>query len=234
MKTTAIIVAAGSGSRFNSETPKQFVDLAGKPVIVRCLDTFEATSYIDEIIIVASKNHLKTVNGIGLDYHISKISKVIIGGETRSESVRNGVNQVNSHTEVIVIHDAARPFVHVNEIEAVGRAASEAGAACLVSEMTDTIKEVSGGRIVSTLDRSRLRRALTPQAFKSAILREAFAQYFDAQATDESSIVEKLGVSVACVQGNSRNIKITSQEDIVVAKALLSTYSLQGLTGCLE
>lgn len=232
--TSTIIVAAGHGSRFGGDIPKQFVELGGMPVIARCMATFEATIPGNEIIVVASQSYLETVNRIGLDYRISQMSQVVEGGETRAQSVRNGFAAIDKRSKIVIIHDAARPFVHVNEIDAVVEAAETSGASCLVTEVTDTVKEVSENTIVGTVDRSRLRRALTPQAFRVGILRQALDGYFDPSATDECSIVERMGFPITCVEGSSRNIKITREEDLVVAEAMLAKYSNYGLIGCYE
>src|SRR4051812_47600829 len=136
----AIIVAAGSGSRFGANIPKQFAELGGKPVIARCLDTFEATSAINEIVVVASTLFIETVEAIGLDFRISKLSRVVEGAETRAGSVKNGFDAIDRGSGVVLVHDAARPFVHVSEIEEIVDAAQLLGAACLVGEVADTIK----------------------------------------------------------------------------------------------
>lgn len=220
---TAIIVAAGGGKRFGGNTPKQFLELAGKPLIIHTLERFEACSEIDEIILVLpsvqTANFYQTIE----KFEIKKLSRVVSGGATRAESVWNGVEAVNSEqAEIIAVHDGARPLVTVEEIGATIRKAEETGAACLVAPVTDTIKEISGDKILRTIDRSRLRRALTPQCFHYEILRRAFEQNkFGEDMTDESFMVEKSGVIVSLVEGSARNIKITHPEDFAIAEILL-------------
>ena len=220
---TAIIVAAGSGSRFGSDIPKQFLTIAGKPVLFHTLQQFEGTCQIHEIIAVVPPDWIEIVHKLSLEYLISGLGKVVAGGATRAESVRNGLEVVDPSTQIVVVHDGARPFVTVQEIDDTVAKADETGAACLVAEVTDTIKEVRENVIVGTVDRNKLRRALTPQAFRYDILQRAFANaHLGDNVTDECYLVEKLGVEIAAVEGSSRNIKITRPEDIRLAEIFLS------------
>lgn len=221
---TAIIVAAGSGTRFNSEKPKQFVDLNGKPVLAHTLERFQACNDVDAVVVVLAEEHQPYfVELLNENPQITKVSFVVLGGRTRAESVRNGLNGVDPATEVVLVHDGARPLVTVGEIERVIAKAKGTGAACLTAAVTDTIKQIDGDRIVGTVDRRELRRALTPQGFKLEILQKAFenADALDEPVSDESYLVEQLGVKVASVSGSSRNIKITHSEDLLIAEALL-------------
>jgi 2-C-methyl-D-erythritol 4-phosphate cytidylyltransferase len=221
----AIIVAAGSGTRFNSEQPKQFTPLLGKPVILHTLEKFEACFDIDEIVLVLSPSG--KVQFEALDHGISKLRAVAMGGETRAHSVKSGLDAANaSESDVVAVHDGARPLVTADEISRTIQAAAEVGAACLVSPVTDTIKEIVGERISKTIDRSRLVRALTPQAFRYAILEEAFAKAdLNERITDECYLVEQLEYKfeIAAVTGSIRNIKITHPDDITIAEALVSS-----------
>lgn len=214
---SAIIVAAGSGTRFGSDIPKQFVEILGRPLLVHTIEKFEACADIDEIVLVLSEDQISNFRS-----EISKLRRIVAGGSSRAESVRNGLAAVSQSMNVVAVHDGARPLVSVEEIGRTVRKAAETGAACLVAEVSDTIKHIEGGEIVRTVDRTKLRRALTPQAFKVEILRRAFDEFgADESATDECYLVEKLGVPIACVEGSSGNIKITRPEDILVAEALL-------------
>lgn len=219
----AIIVAAGNGTRFGAGVPKQFLEIGGKPVIVHALEKFENCAEIDEIILVLSAAEIDNFRRLAAEYKLSKLMKIVAGGDTRASSVLNGLNAVDAErAAVIAVHDGARPLVTVAEISAVIAKAQEAGAACLVAPVIDTIKEIDGGAIVGTVDRNRLRRALTPQAFRYEILRRAFAQSDLSAATDECFLVEKLGCRIAAVEGSARNIKITHREDLRVAEMFLS------------
>ncbi len=217
---TAIIVAAGSGFRFSSEIPKQFVEINGKPLIVYTLERFQQAASIDSIILVVAQDHLNYA--AQLTDGLAKVSKIVVGGKTRVESVANGLAAVPTETSVVAVHDGARPLVSIEEIDAVLEKASETGAACLVTEISDTIKTIRGDKIAATLDRGQLRRALTPQAFRFEVLRKAFENVeLDETVTDECYLVEKLGHPIAIVEGSPRNIKITRAEDLTLAEMML-------------
>lgn len=217
---TAIIVAAGSGERFRSEIPKQFLEINGKPVIVHTIERISAAPSIDSIVLVVAADRVAGFEGRRGEF--PKVISVAAGGASRAASVLNGLNAVPAGCEVVAVHDGARPLVSVDEIERVVAKAKESGAACLVAGVTDTIKSVRGGEIAATLDRDKLRRALTPQAFRTEILKRAFeAAELDGLVTDESYLVEKLGHPVAIVEGSSANIKITHREDLALAEALM-------------
>ena len=225
---TAIIVAAGSGRRFNAERPKQFFELAGKPVIVHTLLAFENCASIDEIVLVLAENEINDFRRTRTRGDFSKLKTVVAGGETRAASVWNGLNATSPNTEIVAVHDGARPLVTPEEITRTIEKARETGAAILVAPVTDTIKEITGDKIVGTIERTRLRRALTPQCFRVEILRRAFEEFTDLNeiATDESFLVEKLGVAVSIVEGSARNIKITVPEDLVLAEILLKQFKV--------
>jgi len=220
---TAIIVAAGSGQRFDPTQPKQFVLIHGKPLVIHTLERFEACPAIDEIMLVLSESGRAEFEISNFRSEITKLKNIVVGGATRAESVRNGLAAVSDGCEIVAVHDGARPLVSVEEITATVAKASETGAACLVGAVTDTIKTIRGDEIAGTLDRDKLRRALTPQAFKIEVLRRAFdLGQIDEAVTDECYLVEKLGHPIAFVEGSSRNIKITRPEDIIFAEAILS------------
>ncbi len=220
---TAIIVAAGSGTRFGAEKPKQFLEIHEKPIIVHTLERFDDCPAIDEIILVLSANEIENFQLILKKYNLKKPFKIARGGRTRAESVVCGFNSIDAkRAEIVAVHDGARPLVSAEEITRTIKKASKYGAACLVGKVTDTIKKVSGEVITGTIDRADLRRALTPQCFRYEILQKAFApENFDASATDECFLVEKAGYEIAFVDGSAKNIKITTREDFVFAEVLL-------------
>src|SRR5258706_16272021 len=221
---TAIVVAAGSGKRFAGSQPKQFASILGKPLIIHTLERFESCPAIDEIVLVLSDDGRGEYERLRPQFEISKIRAVVTGGKTRAESVKDGLAAVAAETaNIIAVHDGARPLVTVDEIARTVETADEIGTACLVAGRTGTIKEIGGEFISGTIDRSGLRRALTPQAFRYDILRRAFeGADLDESVTDECYLVEKLGIKIAFVEGNSRNIKITRTEDITFAEALMA------------
>ncbi|HSK71429.1 MAG TPA: 2-C-methyl-D-erythritol 4-phosphate cytidylyltransferase [Pyrinomonadaceae bacterium] len=220
---SAVIVAAGSGSRLQAEKPKQFLEIGGKPLIIHTLQRFEDCAAIDEIILVLPAGEIETFQQINEKYNIKKLAKITAGGKTRAESVFNGLKAVNSDKAgIIAVHDGARPLVSSEEISRTIEKAKETGAACLVAPVTDTIKEIADGKIIGTIDRLKLRRALTPQCFRFEILQKAFAQAdLSEVATDECFLVEKLGYEISAVEGSARNIKITHREDLILAENLL-------------
>lgn len=220
----AIIVAAGSGKRFGATTPKQFLEINRKPVIIHTLEKFEQCRKIDQIILVLSsietKNFLQAIN----KYSIKKLSKIVAGGATRADSVFNGLKAIQPNSKTIVaVHDGARPLVTPAEISRTIEKAEADGAACLAAKITDTIKKVSGDKVVETINRNQLCRALTPQCFRYEILWHAFEKRdLNEDATDECFLVEKAGYEISIVEGSPRNIKITHSEDLALAEFWMS------------
>lgn len=220
----AIIAAAGQGTRIGGKRAKQFVELAGTPIIIHTLRTFEQCDVIQEIILVLPEQDTVGFLEIGRKYALRKLAKVVPGGTTRAESVLRGLEAISSATtEIVAIHDGVRPFVTCDEINRTIQAAEANDAAILVAPVTDTIKEVRDGAIVRTLPRSTLRHAMTPQCFRYSLLKSAFQQadVLNPELTDESLLVEGLGVKVAIVEGSSRNIKITRPEDLALAEIMI-------------
>ena len=221
----AIIAAAGAGTRMASNRPKQFLLLAGTPVIFHTLKPFEECEQIHEVIVVLPAEESAGFLSLAGKYGLRKVARVVPGGATRAESVKRGLMAIRSATaEIVAVHDGVRPFVTVDEIERTIAAARSDGAAILVAPVTDTIKQVSDVSVVKTLDRGGLRRALTPQCFQYELLRQAYqrADVNDPSLTDESALVEQLGRPVTIVEGSSRNIKITTPADLAIAEAFLT------------
>ena len=225
----AIIAAAGAGTRMASDRPKQFLLLAGTPVIIHTLKVFEQCESIQEVIVVLPAAESAGFLSLAAKFGLRKVSRVVPGGVTRADSVKRGLLAIRAATaEIVVVHDGVRPFVTAEEIDAVVAAAKSDGAAILVAPVTDTIKQVRDRFIVRTLDRGELRRALTPQCFRYELLRQAYqtADVADPSVTDESVLVEKLGVPISVIDGNPRNIKITTVEDLAIAEVILATASV--------
>lgn len=219
---TAIIVAAGSGTRFDSPTPKQFLDILGRPVIQVTLERFQACPDIDEIVAVIGDTDFDRLARIARHAKITKLTRTVKGGKTRAESVRNGFAATDPESTIVCVHDGVRPLVTSDEISATMLSAEQNGAACLVAAVTDTIKTIDYGKIMGTVDRTFLRRALTPQAFRYDVLKDAIENSdLDENVTDECYMAENIGVVVTSVEGSPRNIKITHREDLVLAEAFL-------------
>jgi 2-C-methyl-D-erythritol 4-phosphate cytidylyltransferase len=225
MMNVAIIVAGGSGKRFGSEIPKQFLKLGGKPLIFHTLEKFENCPAIDEIILVLASDKIGYFYSLPEKSKFKKPVKIVAGGKIRAESVLNGLKAISENCQIVVVHDGARPFVSGEEISQTVAAAQAHGAACLTAKITDTVKEISpSGKIIGTINREKLRRALTPQAFHFEILQKAFAENdLKESVTDECLLVEKLGYPIFAVEGNPKNIKITTREDFLLAEILLKS-----------
>jgi len=221
----AIVVAAGKGTRVGGERPKQFLELRGVPVIIHTLRQFERSREISEVITVLPAEDTAGFESLAQPFELRKARRVVSGGATRAQSVRNGLRAI-SDAEIVAVHDGVRPLVAPAEIDQVVLAARETGAADLTAPLADTIKRVSDDRIVGTVPRAELRRALTPQCFRFDILKRAYEnlddlESADVEITDESFLVERLGVDVIAVQGSARNIKITDETDLRLAEELL-------------
>ena len=220
----AIIAAGGQGTRMGGKRAKQFLELAGIPIIIHTLKRFEQCDVIQEIIVVLPAQESAGFSSLADRHGLRKLAQVVTGGLTRAESVLRGLQAVSEgHAEIVAVHDGVRPFVTPEEITRTVEAAQEHEAAILVAPANDTIKEVGYGLVARTWNRAQLRRALTPQCFRYSLLRRAYEQadVLDPELTDDSVLVERLGVRVAIVEGSSRNIKITQPEDIAIGESLL-------------
>jgi len=220
----AIIAAAGTGSRMACNRPKQFLQLAGTPIIFHTLKPFELCDSIHEVIVVLPAEESAEFLAQAGKRGLRKLARVVPGGATRADSVKRGLQAVRAATaEIVAVHDGVRPFVTVEEIAETIAAAQRDGAAILATPATDTIKVVEGGTVIKTLARQSLRQALTPQCFRYDLLRRAYdqADVSDPSLTDESVLVERLGHPVTIVEGSARNIKITTPRDLLLAEALL-------------
>ena len=232
--TTAIIAAAGIGSRMHADRAKQMLELGGTPLVMHTLERFEECKAIDRVILVLQPDLTAEVLALLSRRGLKKISRVVAGGPTRHESVFHGLQVLrgndtvtdNNDDGVVVIHDAARPFVRPSEIEAVVERAKSTGAAIMALPATDTIKQVKSGRVQKTLERRRIYHAQTPQAFRLSLIRNAYerAQAEGFIATDDSQLVERLGTRVAIVEGSPLNIKITRPLDLGLAEVILARY----------
>jgi 2-C-methyl-D-erythritol 4-phosphate cytidylyltransferase len=224
----AIVVAAGKGTRLGGNRPKQFLELGGIPVIIHTLRQFERSPEINEVVIVLPAGETDAFLSFAHGFGLQKLKQAVAGGETRAQSVQRGL-AVISEAEIVAVHDGVRPFVTPGEIGRVVAAARATGAAILVAPVADTIKQIDTGRVTATLPRANLRRALTPQCFRLDILKRAYQALSEveaagSEATDDSLLVERLGVEIVAVEGSSRNIKITQEEDLALAEAILSLF----------
>lgn len=225
----AIVVAAGKGTRLGGARPKQFLELRGVPVIIHTLRQFERCQEINEVITVLPAEDTAGFESLTKQFELKKAGRIVAGGATRAQSVRSGLNEIDD-ADIVAVHDGVRPFVTPDEIDQVVAAARENGAAVLTSPVADTIKRVQAGRIIETVSRAELRRALTPQCFRFSILKRAYETLDELESsgieiTDDSLLVERLGVAVVTVEGSARNIKITNEADLSVAEAILKSVT---------
>lgn len=229
-KYTAIVLSAGSGSRMNSEIPKQYMDLCGYPVIYYSLKAFESSA-VDDVILVAGAQDLKFCQqNIVEKYGFSKVRAIVAGGSERCLSVYEGLKAA-AGAEYVLIHDGARPLIDADSIRRAMETVAVEKACVLAVPVKDTIKIADGnGYADSTPDRNRLWAVQTPQCFSTKLLEKAYQHYFAAKnkgkelpaMTDDAMLVEQMtGHKVRLVAGNYSNLKITTPEDFMVAKVLL-------------
>lgn len=217
-RVSVIVVAAGAGKRFGRM--KQFTTLKGKPVVEWGLEAFQGHEEVDDIVLVLPDEK----EDDRYRARFGKIAGVVRGGERRQDSVRQGFRALDAaKTGLVLVHDGARPLVGPGLISRVIAAARTDGAAVPVVQIEDTIKEVREGRVAGTVERSSLVRAQTPQGFLYGLLRDALeaARRDGFAGTDEAMLVERLGMPVKWVEGDPRNIKITTPLDLKIAEALL-------------
>lgn len=222
----AIIVAAGRGTRMGSEIPKQFMSIAGKTILETTLYKFEKSNEVDEIILIVNKDDLDYVRS-EIAIQFEKITKVKAGGSTRTESVFEGIKAVGDDCGIVLIHDGVRPFVSYNLISNCVEGAYEFEACIPVTDVVDTIKEVSQEGIVqNTLNRSMLKAVQTPQAFEYELIRDCYIRAITEEEvfTDDASIVEYYGHKVKTIEGLARNMKITTPLDLRIAEIFASIY----------
>jgi 2-C-methyl-D-erythritol 4-phosphate cytidylyltransferase len=220
-KIVVIVPAAGSGTRFGGDLPKQFRPLAGKPLVQRVVERFLFDERVSRVVVPVAEVLLTVVSQSNEDR-----VKFVAGGETRLQSVARGLEHVGE-TEIVAVHDAVRPFFALDTFHAAVNAALEHGVAIPVMPLVDTIHVIENDTIVSTPDRSVLASAQTPQCFRADILRDVVARALregDDTATDEAGLAAKYGYTVKVVPGDSMNFKITRPEDLVMAERVMAEW----------
>ena len=220
---TAVVPAGGLGRRMQTDVPKQFIDIGGKPVFIRTLDKLDQCRDIRSIIVVIPSAYIVLSQQLIETHHIRKVIQIVAGGMERQDSVWNGLQVLPAKTNLVLVHDAVRPFVSVQKISESIRAARKYGAAILAVSSRNTIKQVDDGWVVRTLERNKLWQVQTPQVFKKAWILDAYekAKKDGICSTDDSMLVERLGKKVKVVVGEETNIKMTTQEDLAMARVLL-------------
>ena len=223
---SAVIAAAGLSQRMNGED-KLFIEINGMPVLVHALAAFQNCGQINEIVIVTRSEHMELVCDICKHFGITKATKVVSGGPTRSSSVYNGVFAVSEKAEFVAIHDGARPCIDQDTITRTIEAAFKYNASAPGMPVPSTIKRVKDHIVVETVDREGLFEIQTPQIFKAEIIKAALTNALNKSiaATDDCEAVEHIGAAVYITEGSPNNIKITTSADIAIAEAILAQRS---------
>lgn len=215
-----IIVAGGSGSRMGSETPKQFLLLAGKPVLMHTVQIFHSFDAGIQIVLVLPFQHIETWNRLCSEYRFLLPHQIAAGGKQRFNSVKNGLDLIE-HNGFVAIHDGVRPLVTEKVIASCFEAAAIHGGAIPVIKPGESLRRVEG-KISSPVGREKFRLVQTPQVFKVELIKKAYKKDFEKQFTDDATVFEAAGYQVKLVEGNPENIKITRPADLIMAESLIS------------
>ncbi|MCK4339368.1 MAG: 2-C-methyl-D-erythritol 4-phosphate cytidylyltransferase [Candidatus Cloacimonetes bacterium] len=225
-KIFAIITAGGKGLRMNSSTKKQFIQLAGKPILIHTIEKFFHTGIFDKIFVTLPKEDRQYGEKVIFsDYKFPKNNFIIIdGGDTRQKSVYNALKSCPPSTKIVVIHDSVRPFVKIQEIKKIVKLAEEKEAVVLGYPVKNTIKKIKQNIVLSTLDRKQLWEIFTPQAFYYDLIYKAHknAERKKLKVNDDAELIEIFGNDVFVLKGSSRNIKITDNFDLKIAEVILN------------
>lgn len=224
LKKYALIVAGGSGSRMNSSVAKQFIELSGKPILMRTIETFFKFDQTFIIILVLPKEQQYFWQILCEKHHFSIVHQVVSGGETRFQSVKNGLAAITSDG-IVAIHDGVRPLVSHATILRCFDTAMKWGNAIPCLPLYESLRMVNDNEN-AFIDRSALRIIQTPQVFSSSLIKNAFEQEFEPAFTDDASVLEKTGEKIQLVEGNRENIKITDPLDLVIAEAFLKQQEM--------
>jgi 2-C-methyl-D-erythritol 4-phosphate cytidylyltransferase len=220
LSVSVIIPAAGKGERFGKK--KQFLHYKNKSVLTYAISPFVLCDEINEIIIAVSKDDMKQVNGYTKFANFKKKIIIVEGGLYRQDSVRNAIKSSNKKNQIICIHDCVRPFISKSLIQKAIKKCISSDAVVVAVPSTDTLKETKDFKITKTIDRDKIWKAQTPQLFKRSIIEDVLfdLKYEKVFYTDESSLVEQAGYDVSIVEGSPLNIKITTKDDWLLAKAI--------------
>lgn len=224
-KVTALVPAAGMGRRMGKAVAKQFLPLGDKPMLAHTLLVFQRASEIDEIIPILSQEDMEMcLREVIEQYHITKVKTLVVGGKERQDSVANGLQKLEKDASIVMIHDGVRPFVTNEMIRESVELAKKGESVVVGVPIKDTIKEVDDKKIVrNTLERSRLWAVQTPQTFPVKVLKRAYEESYKRKisATDDATLVERMGGTVHVIMGSYDNIKITTPEDLILAEEIL-------------
>ena len=223
MKLYVVIVAGGSGKRMGAEVPKQFLELAGRPVLMHTIERFKAFNESIEIITVLPENQLRHWIELQQKYGFTIPQTIVKGGSTRFHSVRNGLKFVNI-PGIVAIHDGVRPFVSIDTIQRCFSTAEKLGNAIPAISPVESLRIVTetGSRSVNRL---HIKQIQTPQVFSAELIKKAYLQDYRPEYSDDATVLEDTGEKINLVEGNRENIKITNPEDLLISKALLPTIT---------
>jgi 2-C-methyl-D-erythritol 4-phosphate cytidylyltransferase len=219
MDLYVVIVAGGSGKRMGTETPKQFLELAGRPVLMHTIERFKSFSNTIEIITVLPENQLRYWLEIQKKHSFSILHTLVKGGNNRFLSVRNGLEFVKS-PGLVAIHDGVRPFVSIDTIQRCFEAAEKYGNALPAISPTESLRIITDQGSVP-VSRFNVKQIQTPQVFNAELIKKAYRQEYSQDFTDDATVLEKTGEKIHLIEGNRENIKITNPEDLVISGALL-------------
>ena len=225
MNIIALIPAAGAGKRMGGDRNKQYLEVGGKPILAHTLDIFDRCDAVSEVCLIVPEDDCAYACEMLDNMRFTKPVKVIPGGKERQDSVRNGLNSIY-HCDIVMVHDGVRPFVTVDILNRCVEETILCGATVVAVPAKDTIKSVDEDRnVIETLERKKLWQIQTPQTFRYEILKEAFKKAYEDgfYGTDEAMLVERLGHKVKVVDGDYRNIKITTPDDLIIAEAILKS-----------
>jgi 2-C-methyl-D-erythritol 4-phosphate cytidylyltransferase len=229
MKTVAIIPAGGTGRRMGGEIPKQYLSLAGVPILVHTLRGFQRSPFVDEIFLVVPEGDVAEIRRDLVErYDLSRVSRVIAGGRERQDSVRNALAHVRDEHEIVLVHDGVRPFVTGALIERAVAGAKAFGAVTVGVPVRDTVKALdAAGRVVKTVQREGLWLVQTPQAFRREVILAAYekAAVEGFYGTDDASLIERMGIPVRMIPGDADNIKVTAPEDLERGERMIRRFA---------
>lgn len=229
----AIVAAAGRGVRLKSPIPKPLIILDKEPLIIHTLRSLSRISCISRIIVAVNQKDFTEIKGKIKTRNLDSLTRLVLGGRTRRQSVENALGEIPAKTDLVLIHDCARPFIDKEIILRAIKEAGKFGAAVVAVPIKSTLKQIKKLRfrpykkqytfVVKTIDREKIWDIQTPQVFKKDLILEAYRRFKDKNVTDDASLVERLGVKISLVRGSYFNIKITTPEDLVFARAIIES-----------
>jgi 2-C-methyl-D-erythritol 4-phosphate cytidylyltransferase len=223
MELYVVIVAGGSGKRMGAEVPKQFLELAGRPVLMHTIERFKAFNDSIEIITVLPENQLRFWIDLQKKHSFNILHTLVKGGANRFLSVRNGLKFVNS-PGIVAIHDGVRPFVSIDTIKRCFEAAEKLGNAIPAISPNESLRIIND-QGSTPVNRFHVKQIQTPQVFNAALIKNAYLQEYSPDFTDDATVLEKTGEKINLIEGNRENIKITTPEDLLISSALLKSIS---------